>query len=121
MRAKSIALFFMLVVFSMSVDACFGRDGPGDHLSSKDVNGLSLPVYSKKIIRSDSSEFLVITKDYGSGLELRDVYIYRGVNREWELMIYKRTRQAKLDSRISGKNIEIFSGAMEVVLSVSLD
>ncbi|MFQ6312173.1 hypothetical protein [Lysobacter capsici] len=121
MRAKSIALFFMLVVFSMSVDACFGRDGPENHLSSKDVDDLSLPIYTKKIIPSDSGKFLIVTKDYGSGLELRDAYIYQSVNEGWQLMAYKRTREAKLDSRISGKNIEVFSGVMEVILSVSID
>jgi hypothetical protein len=121
MRAKSIALFFMLVVFSVSVSARFGRDGPEDHLLLKDVDDLSPPIYSKKVIRSDSRKFLIVTKDYGSGLELRDVYIYRGVNEDWQLMACRRTRQAKLDSRIAGKDIEIFSDTTEVVLSVSID
>ena len=85
------------------------------HLSAAQVESLEWPIYTKAIVNTSKGKILLLTRDYGSGLEVRDAYVYRYAVDQWELVAYRRTGNSTIDVRIRADMLELFSGNSTVL------
>jgi len=89
-------------------------------MSVTELDGLEAPIFSKQIIDVADTSHILVTRDYGSGLELRDAYLYRSVDSKWELVLYRRTNSSKLTGRVEAGTLEIVSAAGKVIDSIPI-
>ena len=79
-------------------------------LTLAQLEALEAPIYTKEIVNTPAGKILVLTRDYGSGLEIRDAYVYRYAADVWELVAYRTTSNARIDARIRAGILELVAG-----------
>lgn len=93
----------------------------GQVMSADELDGLAAPIFSKQILDIGDTSHILVTRDYGSGLELRDAYLYRSVESKWELILYRRTNSSRLTGRVEAGALEIVSAAGKVIDSIPIN
>ena len=88
-------------------------------LKPEDLERLS-PTFTRQILHSADGTFLLVTNDYGSGVELRDAYVYVWRHPVWQLVTYRRTNSAELTGRITGDRLVIVGKSGKVAMSIPL-
>jgi hypothetical protein len=97
------------------------RDAPGTQLTVAQANALREPIYRHSELTIGPTRVLLITRDYGSGLELRDAYLYLWMDTEWGLFAYRRTNSAQVSMRVTGGTLALVTKAGNTVLSLPVD
>ena len=118
MRAKSIAIvgvsLLTMVVAAVKADPL----ELAIQLNDSQVEALRPPIFTKEAITTPTAQFLFITRDCGSGLEVRDAFIFRRSEGMWGLQYYVRTSRPKLEAKLKGSSIEIRSDKGEIISTV---
>jgi hypothetical protein len=117
MRTKSIIFFLALLSLTLNSTASSVAPLLGD-LTTVQVDALAAPMYTKQELPLAVGKMLFVTRDYGSGMEIRDAYVYRWAGDMWALVSYRRSSSASLTARIQGKNLEVLTKAGKLVLSL---
>ena len=116
MRTKQIVSLVATVLMATATSASGMNEIPRQ-LSPAQVESLEWPIYTKEILNAPAGKLLVLTRDYGSGLEIRDAYVYRYTADYWELVAYRRTSNARIDARIREDMLELIVGN-SVILAI---
>jgi len=91
-------------------------------LSPEDIKSLDGYKFSKEIVESPYGKFLMITYDYGSGLELTNAYIYILKNdATWSLIAYINAGNSRLDGRINKDMIYFIEKSGNNLISILLN
>jgi len=120
MRAKSIAILLGSLIYLVSEPSVAAMLALSATLSSEDVAELKDPVFTRQIVRVDSGEVLVITHDYGYGLEIREAYIYCRAGETWELFVYQKTNSSKLTVTVTKEAIILVGKSGDPLMTVPL-
>src|SRR5215468_2963512 len=92
MRAKQIVLLLGLYLLTTTVLASDAMDfllRPAIPL--EDLIRFNAVELTNERLVSGSEEFAFLTRDYGFGRELREVYVYRRQGDYWNLTLFART------------------------------
>lgn len=90
MRIKLIIFFLIPMIFGGAVHAENKLLEPSIDVES--MSAFVSPTITKKHFSFKHGEYLFVTQDYGFGLELREIYLYRKNNNHWSLEAFARTR-----------------------------
>jgi hypothetical protein len=106
MRAKSIATVILASmvlaastagagnstgIYSARPSPYFLVTGLPAELTDEDLSSFSGPMYKKYLFNAGDADVLVITRERGSGIDLRDIHLYSGSKKtSWQLMTYVR-------------------------------
>ncbi|GGD36207.1 hypothetical protein GCM10007235_05240 [Pseudoxanthomonas indica] len=117
---------FESVIFALamgaSMNACAGQGAINSNLTQSDIDSLETPTFTKQELSSGSDEFLVVTRNYGSGLELRDAYVYRrGAGGQWDMIAFRRTNSSRVEGSLSANRLTLTAKSGKVVLEVPIE
>jgi hypothetical protein len=112
-RADDLALGFRMI--PAEVGALVFRMTPAE------VEALTEPVFTKRELDAGGQRVLFISRDFGSGRELRDAYLYRFAGDSWLLIAFRRTSSPKLDVGVSGADLHVTAKDGAVVISIPTD
>lgn len=112
-------IFLIALVISMSTHA--GDWALGANLSQAAVDGLKGPAFTKQELPYEDENFLVITRDYGSGIEIREAYVYlQNAEKQWDIVAYRRTNSSHLVASISNDRLQLIAKSGRILLEVPL-
>lgn len=116
MRIKSLMLSAILG-FSISTQAmAMSLSGT---LDPDEFERLRSPIYTKEFVDVGGERILVVTEDYGSGLELRDAYVYRqDTDKVWVLVAYRRSNSSKIDVAIEKGRMKLRSKSGRELMAI---
>lgn len=93
----------------------------GASLDQAEVDRLQRPVFTKQELSAGDEKFLVITRDYGSGLELREAYVYRQTAERWDMLAYRKTNSSLVVGSFTGRQLKLVSKSGRVLLEVAVE
>lgn len=119
MRFQSLVLATTLL-FSMSSHA--ENLALEASLSQAAVDSLQEPIFTKQKLSSSTEKFLVITRDYGSGLELREAYIYRqSPTGQWDILAYRKTNSSRVMASLTDDCLKLAAKSGRVLLELPVE
>ena len=108
MRAKSLMSAVSLFVFSGLVQASGNLESLLQvRLRDDQLPGLESPSVEISRVHVRGKQFLYVTRDYGSGRELREVFLYRKSDAYWDLDLFSRTQCDKVKAVVHGRHIKL--------------
>jgi hypothetical protein len=118
MRTKQIAMALLLCSWIHAVKSSTPLNEllvpRMDFKSADNLNGLEL---DKKILGSGAREYLFITKDYGSGLKLLEIFLYRKSVLGWDLEFFSRTKCGDAQAIIEKEKVRIVCAGKDIFIS----
>jgi hypothetical protein len=114
----------LVIAAAASALAASSHAAPGDlgyELTPAQVEALGVRSNLRQELDSPVGRILVLTRDYGSGLELREAYVYRWSGPAWELAAWLRTNSSKVQGRVKGNHLELMSKAGKVLITIPLE
>ena len=119
MRFQSLILVAMLLLSMSSRAENLALEV---RLSQAAVDRLQDPVFSKQELSSGAENFLVVTRDYGSGLELREVYVYRqDAVGQWGIIAYRKTNSSHVVASLTNDCLKLIAKSGKVLLELPVD
>ena len=124
MRARGI-LLGLIAAMSFAPGAVVAveseRSPPGYDLSTAEAAALKEPIFRRSELTVADTRLLLITRDFGPGLELRDAYLYCWAGDSWGMLAYRRTNSSQVSMRIKSGALELVTKAGRIVLSLPVD
>ena len=91
-------------------------------LSQTAVDSFQEPIFTKQKLASGDESFLVITRDYGSGLELREVYVYlQQAAGQWDMVAYRKTNSSRVIASLSGDRLMLSAKSGRTLLELPIE
>lgn len=91
------------------------------NLSVADLESLQTPIFTTQTVMAGSQRILLVSRDYGSGLELRDAFIYRWTSDTWTLLAFRRTNSSRVTARVKARDLQLIDRSDTVVLAIPVD
>ena len=121
-RARSglLALAWAALV-SVSTLASGQSDGDGlaVSLSEADAAALQGPVFTTQILRSDR-EFLLVTREVGPGLAVRDAYLFVKDGAGWARMAQLATKESRIEGTVTADAVVLFGESGQALMQIKL-
>lgn len=123
MRARGIVLSVIAAtsVALAGYAAESERLPPGYDITTAQAAALGEPIFTRSELTVAATRLLLITRDFGSGLELRDAYLYCWTGDSWGMLAYRRTNSSKVSMRVKAGALELVTKAGRIVLSLPVD
>jgi hypothetical protein len=120
-----------LVALCMASKTCtagpFPAEPPKYYLTDKDLANYKGLTYTQQILKlpKGSASILIITRNFGSGFELRDAYIYMGgsgaKDDRWNQISYIMSGSPRITGELTDKDIILKSADDKVLLSIPIE
>lgn len=94
----------------------------GESLDEDAAEKLPAPIFTRQKLATGDDEFLVVTQDYGSGLEIRKAYVYRRETAgRWNLIAYLKTNSSRVTANLAGRRLRLVSMSGKVLLELPVE
>lgn len=121
MRNKLVPFCTSVVMGCLSPDANAWVDPPAHELTETAANALDDVLYMRSTLDVGSKRIMLIARAYGSGLEIRDAYLYFWDGTQWSQFAYRHAHTARITMRVRTSELELVTKTGKIILSIPID
>ena len=122
-RARSGLLALAWVVLVSMSGLAAGQSDSGDGLatvlSETDAAALQGPVFTTQILRGER-EFLLVTREIGAGLVVRDAYLFAKSGIGWTRVAQLATKESRIEGTVTADAVVLFGESGQALMQIKL-
>ena len=96
-----------------------GGEGLAAGLSEADAAALQGPVFTTQILRGER-EFLLVTREIGPGLVVRDAYLFARNGAGWTRMAQLATKESRIEGAVTADAVVLFGESGQALMQIKL-
>lgn len=123
MRTELIKRTCLMVLCVLSGHASAGGEPSllPQRLENAQLSSFEAPIYRQQLLKLNGRlELLVLTRDVGSGVELREAYVYAKDEAVWRLLAFRSATSASISAKVSQQQVELVGADGETILVIPL-
>jgi hypothetical protein len=90
-------------------------------LSPEELRALPWPEYSTQELQIAGVRVLLVSQDVGSGLSLRDCFVYQWRDAQWVPVVFVSTTSSEVVAKQIGGKVVLISKAGKVLLEIPIE
>ena len=118
-RFVALVMSALLTVSGLAAGQSDGGDGLAAVLSEGDASALQGPVFTTQILRGER-EFLLVTREIGPGLAVRDAYLFARNGAGWTRMAQLATKESRIEGAVTADAVVLFGESGQALMQIKL-